>query len=105
MCSAANPEQAIEIDSGGHGGVGIEGVAGVNERADFFAARGRGKGGQHEAGASGRFRAADFSETSPGKAAGEGVDLGDAARSGVGCRAYLEARSWSDTGEGGRKLL
>ena len=94
MGSAANPEQSLQIDAGGSGGMGIECVARINQRANFLALGGRGQGGEHQAGASGRFRAANLGEASAGKAAGQGIDLRDPARRGVGRRADLQTGCW-----------
>ena len=45
ILSATHPKQAIQFYSGGGDGAGIKGVAGIDDYAEFAAARGGGEGG------------------------------------------------------------
>jgi hypothetical protein len=44
--AATDPQQAVQFHAGGCGGMGIEGVAGIDDDAKFSTAGGGGQSGQ-----------------------------------------------------------
>jgi hypothetical protein len=94
----ADPQEAIEVDAGGGGGCGVEGIFGVDEGADFFAMGGLGEDGEQQAGAAGGSRSEDFGEAAAGESSGGRVELGDAGGDTLGGRAGLPVQVAAEEG-------
>jgi hypothetical protein len=76
--SAANPQQAGEVDAGGRGRFGMERIGDVDPGADFSLGGELGEEGEREGGAAGAFRAHQLGDGTEGEAAVENaVDCGD----------------------------
>ncbi len=69
--SAADPEQAVEIDAAGGSGFGMERVRHIDPGADAAGVRETGNKGERERGAAGAFGSGEFGDGADGKAAGQ----------------------------------
>jgi hypothetical protein len=97
--TAADPEEAIEVNAGSSGGLGMERVGHVDPGADAVVLRQTRDEGKGQRCAAGAFGTGELGEGTDGKTAGEGlVESGDA---GGGCGAD---DAWSG-GERGRDAV
>lgn len=95
--AASHPKEIFEIYSSGFGGVRIEGVASVDERAGFGLGCARDENGKQNAGAAGTGRAANFRQAAAGQAARERIDFGDAGGDGLKNFAVAVSEGGGDT--------
>jgi hypothetical protein len=96
IVGGTNPKQSVEVDTGGAGGRGIEGVFGVDEGANFFPMSGLREDGEQETGAAGGCRPEDFGEAAARQSAGSRIEIanagGDAFGRGAGLPVEMAAK-------------
>ena len=93
--TAADPEQAVEVDADGGSGFGMESVGDVDPGADAACVRESGNERERERGASGAFGSGEFGDGADEKAAAERViEHGNAGGRG----GANDARGWSERG-------
>jgi hypothetical protein len=93
--AAADPEQAVEVDTDGCGGFGMKSVGDIDPGADATCICEAGDKGERERGAAGAFGSGEFGDGADGQTSAEGViECGDAGRHG----GANDARRWSERG-------
>src|SRR5215472_16142562 len=109
--AAANPKELLEFHTPIFGGMWIEGIARIDERANFRGSRSRGQRGYEQAGPSGARRAIDFCEAAAWEASGKLIDGRRASRDlfyfydrlvGISKRAYRPGARGQPTAAGQR---